>query len=67
MYDHYFFLSIRNQQVVPDLPNRVYVGNLNSNITEEDLKALFEPFGEIVLVNIVRDGSGVSKGYGFVE
>jgi RNA recognition motif-containing protein len=43
------------------------VGNLNSNISEEDLRALFEPFGDIMLVNIVRDASSVSKGYGFIE
>jgi RNA recognition motif-containing protein len=43
------------------------VGNLNTNITEEDLKALFEPFGDILIVNIIRDSSGASKGYGFVE
>jgi RNA recognition motif-containing protein len=52
---------------MPELPNRVYVGNLNANIGEEDLKALFEPFGDIILVNIVRDNTGASKTYGFVE
>jgi len=57
----------RSQQPIPELPNRVYVGNLHANIGEDDLKALFEPFGDVILVNIIRDNTGVSKGYGFVE
>ena len=46
----------------------IYVGNLNYEVTEEDLRELFASFGEIASVNIIKDKySGKSKGFGFVE
>ena len=47
---------------------KLYVGNLNYQCTEEELKALFEAFGEVDSAQIVLDrNSGRSKGFGFVE
>lgn len=46
----------------------IYVGNLSYEITEEDLKLAFEPFGKVESVSIIKDKySGQSKGFGFVE
>ena len=46
----------------------IYVGNLRYNLTEEALKELFEEFGAVNSVKIVKDRfSGESKGFGFVE
>jgi RNA recognition motif-containing protein len=46
----------------------IYVGNLSFSVTEDDLKAVFSEFGEVVSVNIIKDKySGKSKGFGFVE
>jgi RNA recognition motif-containing protein len=48
----------------------IYIGNLSLNITEDILKSIFQPFGEIQSVTIMNDkyiGSGQPKGYGFVE
>jgi RNA recognition motif-containing protein len=46
----------------------IYVGNMSYNVTEEDLKQAFKPFGEVESVRIIRDMySGRSKGFGFVE
>jgi RNA recognition motif-containing protein len=46
----------------------IYVGSLSYNVTEEDLKQAFEPFGEVESVRIIKDMySGRSKGFGFVE
>ncbi len=46
----------------------IYVGNLRYSLTEDALKSLFETYGEVVSVKIVRDRfSGESKGFGFVE
>lgn len=46
----------------------IFVGNLAPNTTEDDLLALFKPFGEVRSANVKRDlFSGVSKGFGFVE
>jgi RNA recognition motif-containing protein len=44
------------------------VGNLSFNITEEELRGLFQEFGQVDTVNIITDNySGQSKGFGFVE
>ena len=46
----------------------IYVGILSYEVTEEDLKAAFEAFGQVETVNIIKDKySGQSKGFGFVE
>lgn len=46
----------------------IYVGNLNFNIGEDELKELFEKYGEVTSVKIITDKySGRSKGFGFVE
>jgi cold-inducible RNA-binding protein len=46
----------------------IYVGNLPRQASEDDLRPLFEPFGKIMSVNIIKDKfSGESKGFGFVE
>ena len=46
----------------------IYVGNLSYEVSEEDLKAAFEAFGQVETVNIIKDKySGQSKGFGFVE
>jgi len=44
------------------------VGNLSSEITEEELRQEFEAFGEVESVNIITDKiSGRPRGFGFVE
>lgn len=46
----------------------IYVGNLSWSLTDEDLKNLFIPFGEVASAKIIRENhSGRSKGFGFVE
>ncbi len=46
----------------------LFVGNMNFQTTESDLRALFEPFGEIVRVQVMTDrDTGRSRGFGFVE
>ncbi|XP_010454294.1 PREDICTED: zinc finger CCCH domain-containing protein 42-like [Camelina sativa] len=45
----------------------VYVGRSPYDLTEGDLLAVFEQYGEVVDVNLVRDkGTGKSKGFAFV-
>jgi len=47
---------------------KIYVGNLSYEVTEEDLRQSFEPFGQIESATIIKDKySGKSKGFGFVE
>jgi len=46
----------------------IYVGNLSYEVTEEDLRLAFEPFGQVESAAIIKDKySGQSKGFGFVE
>ena len=46
----------------------IYVGNLPYDFTEEDLRDMFDQFGEVANVKIVTDKeSGESKGFGFIE
>jgi|GEM_PF-6621025 len=46
----------------------LYVGNFPYETSDEDLRAVFSPFGEVVRVVIITDhGTGQSKGYGFIE
>ncbi|MFP4266449.1 MAG: RNA recognition motif domain-containing protein [Spirochaetaceae bacterium] len=48
--------------------NKIYVGNINYNTTEEELQDLFKDYGDVQSVNIIVDRySGQSKGFGFVE
>lgn len=46
----------------------IYVGNLPYDFTEEELKDMFNQFGDVANVKIILDKvSGRSKGFGFVE
>jgi RNA recognition motif-containing protein len=46
----------------------IYVGNLSFQFKEDNLKALFNEFGEVENAKIILDRfSGRSKGFGFVE
>lgn len=52
-----------------DQAKEVYVGNLEYDVTEDDLKAFFEENGlQCKALKIIKDKySGRSKGFGFVE
>lgn len=46
----------------------IYVGNLSYQMSEDELRAAFEEFGEVDSARIITDrDSGRSKGFGFVE
>ncbi|HUO27041.1 MAG TPA: RNA-binding protein [Candidatus Aquilonibacter sp.] len=46
----------------------IFVGNLSFNTSEDELRQLFEPYGQIDRVSIVTDReTGRSRGFGFVE
>lgn len=46
----------------------IYVGNLPFGLGEENLKEIFEEYGEVSSAKIVMDKfTGRSKGFGFVE
>jgi RNA recognition motif-containing protein len=46
----------------------LFVGNMSFQTTESDLRALFEPFGQVTRVHIAMDReTGRARGFGFVE
>jgi cold-inducible RNA-binding protein len=46
----------------------VFVGNMNFQTTEGELRALFEPYGQVTRVHIAMDReTGRARGFGFVE
>jgi RNA recognition motif-containing protein len=49
-------------------PNRIFIANLNYIVSDEDLRALFEPYGEVIESFHVNDKFDPSRkrGFGFV-
>jgi cold-inducible RNA-binding protein len=48
--------------------NKLYIGNLSSKVTEDDLRSNFAGAGNVLSVSIIKDRlTGLSKGFGFVE
>jgi RNA recognition motif-containing protein len=46
----------------------IYVGNLDYNVTEQELRAAFEAYGQVDNVTILRDrDTGQPRGFAFVE
>src|SRR5580658_9157773 len=46
----------------------LFVGNMSFQTTAEDLRALFEPFGQLARVHVATDReTGRARGLGFVE
>jgi CUG-BP- and ETR3-like factor len=49
------------------LENKIFVGMLPKDITEEMVTRLFEPFGEITGVFVIKSTDGYRKGCAFVK
>jgi len=46
----------------------IYIGNMSSDTTEDQLRQAFEGFGEVSTINIIADRySGEPRGFAFVE
>jgi len=46
----------------------LYVSNLGFQVTDEELRALFTPYGEVTSAKVVMEReTGRSRGFGFVE
>jgi RNA recognition motif-containing protein len=46
----------------------IYVGNLPNTVNENDLRELFQAFGQVSTAAVIKDKfSGESRGFGFVE
>jgi cold-inducible RNA-binding protein len=50
------------------MANKLYVGNLPYETTEQDLETLFAAAGTVQSVNVIRDtATGRARGFAFVE
>src|SRR5580693_7509730 len=48
--------------------SNIFVGNMSFQTSEDDLRSLFQSYGEIVRVNIPTDrDTGRARGFAFVE
>ncbi len=46
----------------------IYVGNLSYDVSDDQLREVFEAYGEVSSAKVISDKySGRSKGFGFVE
>jgi len=45
----------------------IFVGSLNYDTTEDNLRDLFSEFGNITSVKVIKDFNGRSRGFAFVE
>jgi RNA recognition motif-containing protein len=46
----------------------IYVGNLPFDVTEDTIRDLFSPFGDVETVKLITDrDTGRLRGFGFVE
>ena len=46
----------------------LYVGNLATEVTDEDLQKMFSVYGEVSSAKVIKDNfSNLSRGFGFVE
>lgn len=72
------FLYCNSQEATAEKPalggaadiaqHRLYIGSVNFDLTEDDLKQVLEPFGAIEFVKLHRDPeTGKSKGFAFVQ
>jgi RNA recognition motif-containing protein len=59
--------EFEEERISSGVEYKLFVGNLDPTSTEEQLRALFEPFGAIKEVIILKDREGVSKRSGFIK
>ena len=46
----------------------IYVGNLAWSVSDDDLRDLFTPYGDVISARVIEDReTGRSRGFGFVE
>jgi RNA recognition motif-containing protein len=48
--------------------NKLYVGNLSFNSSEDDIRGAFSPHGQVTSINVITDReTGRPRGFAFVE
>lgn len=57
----------RSERPVDKKFTNIYVKNLSEAVTDEMLREIFSPHGAITSAVVMKDASGKSKGFGFVN
>lgn len=53
---------------VSDGPNKMFIGGIPYNLTEDQVKALLQSYGQLAAFNLIKEPtSGLSKGFAFFE
>ncbi|EKX74089.1 polyadenylate-binding protein, putative [Theileria equi strain WA] len=60
------YISGLDGSIASKASSNLYIKNLDDSFTDESLQELFGQFGSITSCKIMRDASGVSRGFGFV-
>lgn len=50
---------------VPDGPHKIFLGGLPMNLMDADVQAIAAHFGQLSAFSLIKDRSGLSKGYAF--
>lgn len=59
--------AVKAQPEKENTSGRIYVGNLSPEANADAVKIAFSGFGEIKDIRIIKDRTGKSKGYAFIE
>ena len=51
----------------PEELRKVFVGMLSKTSNEDDVRSMFEPYGTVEEVTVLRDKEGLSKGCAFIK
>ncbi len=60
-------LQVRFAETQVEKENKLFVGMLPKTFNEHELRQLFQPFGELKEVHIIRGPEGSPKGCAFVK
>ncbi|KAJ1378332.1 RNA-binding domain superfamily [Sesbania bispinosa] len=60
------FEEKRKEQILKYKGSNIYVKNIDDNVSDEELRNHFSACGTITSAKVMRDGKGISKGFGFV-
>lgn len=61
--------AILNCNIFPNHDNRIFMGNLPTNMPEEDIRRMIESFGRLKSFSLVKSSktAGHSRGFCFFE
>ncbi len=60
-------MQVRYAETASDRENKLFIGMLPKTFDEKDLTAMFNPFGPLREVHIIRGHEGSPKGCAFVK